>query len=153
MTDKELQKLGRRELLQLLLDQAKEAERLGRMLKETDEQLKQMEEGYERLRDRLDHKDAQIHELRESLEAERAKHETSVVDVGNLAEAALKLNGIFDAARLHPPAPEPPPQPAPEPELEPLRRRPARSEGRGPFGLRKQRENGKTTLFFGWQHD
>ena len=46
MTDKELQKLGRRELLQLLLDQAKEAERLGRMLKETDEQLKQMEEGY-----------------------------------------------------------------------------------------------------------
>ena len=44
---------------QLLLDQAKEAERLGRMLKETDEQLKQMEEGYERLRDRLDHKDAQ----------------------------------------------------------------------------------------------
>ena len=65
MTDKELQKLGRRELLQLLLDQAKEAERLGRMLKETDEQLKQMEEGYERLRDRLDHKDAQIHELRE----------------------------------------------------------------------------------------
>ena len=184
MTDKELQKLGRRELLQLLLDQAKEAERLGRMLKETDEQLKQMEEGYERLRDRLDHKDAQIHELRESLEAERAKHETSVVDVGNLAEAALKLNGIFDAARraadqylqsvrefyplpegtqlppepepaarLHPPAPEPPPQPAPEPEPEPLRRRPARSEGRGPFGLRKQRENGKTTLFFGWQHD
>ena len=123
------------------------------MLKETDEQLKQMEEGYERLRDRLDHKDAQIHELRESLEAERAKHETSVVDVGNLAEAALKLNGIFDAARLHPPAPEPPPQPAPEPEPEPLRRRPARSEGRGPFGLRKQRENGKTTLFFGWQHD
>ena len=153
MTDKELQKLGRRELLQLLLDQAKEAERLGRMLKETDEQLKQMEEGYERLRDRLDHKDAQIHELRESLEAERAKHETSVVDVGNLAEAALKLNGIFDAARLHPPAPEPPPQPAPEPEPEPLRRRPARSEGRGTFGLRKQRENGKTTLFFGWQHD
>ena len=153
MTDKELQKLGRRELLQLLLDQAKEAERLGRMLKETDEQLKQMEEGYERLRDRLDHKDAQIHELRESLEAERAKHETSVVDVGNLAEAALKLNGIFDAARLHPPAPEPPPQPAPEPDPEPLRRRPARSEGRGPFGLRKQRENGKTTLFFGWQHD
>lgn len=153
MTDKELQKLGRRELLQLLLDQAKEAERLGRMLKETDEQLKQMEEGYERLRDRLDHKDAQIHELRESLEAERAKHETNVVDVGNLAEAALKLNGIFDAARLHPPAPEPPPQPAPEPEPEPLRRRPARSEGRGPFGLRKQRENGKTTLFFGWQHD
>ena len=29
----------------------------------------------------------------------KSKHETSVVDVGNLAEAALKLNGIFDAAR------------------------------------------------------
>lgn len=187
MTDKELQKLGRRELLQLLLDQAKEAERLGRMLKETDEQLKQMEEGYERLRDRLDHKDAQIHELREALETERGKHETSVVDVGNLAEAALKLNGIFDAAqraadqylqsvrefypvpdgvqlppepepaaRLQPPPPQPAasrPAPAPEPEPEPERRRPARNESRRPFGLRKQRENGKTTLFFGWQHD
>ena len=78
MTNKELQKLGRRELLQLLLEQAKEAERLGKMLKENDQQLKQLEESYERLRDRLDKKDAQIHELKDALEAERGKREAEL---------------------------------------------------------------------------
>ena len=63
MTDRELQKLGRRELLQLLLEQAKESERLRKQVGELEEQLRQTEEGYERLRDRLDSKDAQIHEL------------------------------------------------------------------------------------------
>ena len=69
MTNKELQKLGRRELLQLLLDQAKESERLGKLLKENDEHLKQLEESYERLRERLDKKDAQIHQLKDQLQA------------------------------------------------------------------------------------
>lgn len=78
MTNKELQKLGRRELLQLLLDQAKEADRLGKMLKENDEHLKQLEESYERLRDRLDKKDAQIHELKDALQAERDKREAEL---------------------------------------------------------------------------
>lgn len=100
MTDKELQKLGRRELLQLLLEQAKEAERLGKTLKETDEQLKQMEQSYERLRERLDHKDAQIHELRDALEAERAKpRAATIMEAGNLAEEALKVSGVLEAAQ------------------------------------------------------
>ena len=50
MTDKELQKLGRRELLQMLLEQAKEAERLGALLKETEEKCRELEDNYERLR-------------------------------------------------------------------------------------------------------
>lgn len=240
MTDKELQKLGRRELLQLLLDQAKETDRLSKLLRDTEGQLSQMEEGYERLRERLDQKDAKIHELQTTLQAEREKRETDLSEVGSIAEAALRLNGVFDAAqeaanqylqsvkefyaipegmepRLRPEAPPPPRfqapaapqpmfqakpepvfQPEPEPEVqpepefslgpemplepeaplewdflneelyasEPARPRPAArerersSERRSssqsrttPFRARKRKENGKTTLFFGWQHD
>ena len=99
MTDRELQKLGRRELLQLLLEQAKESERLRKQVGELEEQLRQTEEGYERLRDRLDSKDAQIHELEDTLPAEREKRETDLENVGSIAEAALRLNGVFDAAQ------------------------------------------------------
>ena len=99
MTDRELQKLGRRELLQLLLEQAKESERLRKQVGELEEQLRQTEEGYERLRDRLDSKDAQIHELEDPLHAERDTRETDLENVGSIAEAALRLNGVFDAAQ------------------------------------------------------
>ncbi len=99
MTDRELQKLGRRELLQLLLEQAKESERLGKRVEELEEQLHQTEEGYERLRDRLDSKDAQIHELEDTLQMEREKRETDLENIGSIAEAALQLNGVFDAAQ------------------------------------------------------
>lgn len=144
MTDRELQKLGRRELLQLLLEQAKEAERLGKRAAELEEQLRQTEEGYERLRDRLDSKDAQIHELQDTLEAEREKREIDLENVGSIAEASLRLNGVFDAAQRAadyylqriqtlyplpegtelPPPPEPPraqeaAQPVPPPAEEP----------------------------------
>lgn len=233
MTNKELQKLGRRELLQLLLDQAKEAERLGKLLKENDEHLKQLEESYERLRDRLDKKDAQIHQLKDELKAAQEK-----------AEMASRYGGRYDAAQqmaeqylrrvqgqypasgagavpvppeaggarpggqpqppYQPQAPDPyggqyqaqPPDPfpyqvqpqsqepfsyqtpdpfpyqvpyregaAPEPypagaEVQyqypsprPERRRQSGSQGKLPFRLKKDQENGKTTLFFGWQHN
>ena len=66
---------------------------------ELEEQLRQTEEGYERLRDRLDSKDAQIHELEDTLHAEREKRETDLENVGSIAEAALRLNGVFDAAQ------------------------------------------------------
>lgn len=85
MTNKELQKLGRRELLQLLLDQAKESERLGKLLKENDEHLKQLEESYERLRERLDKKDAQIHQLKNQLQAEKDKQEAMAAGYGGFA--------------------------------------------------------------------
>ncbi len=125
MTNKELQKLGRRELLQLLLEQAKEADRLSKLLKETDKELKELEEGYERLRERLDQKDAQIRELKDTIQTERDKKEADLAEVGSIAEAALKLNGVFDAAQQAaeqylqsvramyplPPGVEPPPMP------------------------------------------
>ena len=233
-----------------------------------------MEEGYERLRERLDRKDVRIHELQDqinelqgSVQNEKEKRIADLSEVGSIAEAALRLNGVFDAAqraanqylqsvkelyaipdgtqppieiepepqpdwdyrsdesytpeppRSRPPepgryrAPEPParsrqyppeepqaewdfqddgayaPEPprsrppesgrysAPEPPARPRqyppeepglgqepRRRPAAPERRSekreassqsklPFRVKKKKENGKTTLFFGWQHD
>ena len=67
MTDKELKKLSRAELLEMLLSQSRE-----------NEQLKQ-----------------QLAEANEKLEA----REISVDKAGTLAEAALKLNGVFEAAQ------------------------------------------------------
>lgn len=120
MTDKELQKLGRRELLQLLLDQAKETERLREELAAADERARGMEETFQRLRDRLDEKDAKIREqgetydrlrdrlndkdaeiqkLNETLQAEREGRLSGLANVGSIAEAALRLNGIFEAAQ------------------------------------------------------
>lgn len=235
MTNKELQKLGRRELLQLLLEQAKEAERLGKLLKESDERLKQLEETYERLRDRLDQKDAQIHELRDKLKAEQEKPGAGMVGMPRFgggrvppppgmdpyqqnfsqspavgaAQAGTAPGPMWTAqprepyqpqaaqppqapgsvpyqyqpqAVQTPPAPEPfsyagqGPDPfpyqvpngetpgmesgAPAPDSQyhcppPPRQERRRTGGRMPFRLKKEKdqENGKTTLFFGWQHD
>lgn len=71
MTDKELHKLGRKELLQLLVAQSREADTARQKLAETQEELGQLQETYERLRGRLDDKDAQIRKLREIIRQER----------------------------------------------------------------------------------
>lgn len=120
MTDKELQKLGRRELLQLLLEQAQETEqlrqgmaaageraremdatfeRLRERLNEKDAQIREMGETYDRLRDRLNEKDAQIEALNAQLQEEREEGITGLSEMGSIAEAALRLNGVFDAAQ------------------------------------------------------
>lgn len=94
-----MHKLSRRELLQLLLTQGREAEKLRSTLEETQGQLEQMTESYERLKKRLDHKDEQIHSLRETLQKERTNRRIELDEAGSIAEAALRLNGIFEAAQ------------------------------------------------------
>lgn len=67
MTDKELRNLGRKELLQLLLEQTRENEQLQAQLKQTQAAL---------------------------------QDKTIKIDqAGSLAEAALQLNGVFEAAQ------------------------------------------------------
>lgn len=99
MTDKELHRLSRRDLLQLLLEQGRENEKIKRQLAETEEILQRLEENYERLRKRLDRKDEQIHKLREMLQSERTKRKIELSEAGSIAEAALRLNVIFEAAQ------------------------------------------------------
>ncbi len=67
MTDKELKKLSRKDLLELLLEQTRRAEQL----------------------------QEQLDEKNKELENKRIIIENS----SSLAEAALKLNGIFEAAQ------------------------------------------------------
>ena len=66
MTDKELKKLGRPELLQLLMNQVQETEQLRAKVKELTEQVQ--------------------------------RNEITCQSAGSLAEAALALNGVFQAA-------------------------------------------------------
>lgn len=99
MMDKELRKLSRRELLQMLVVQVRETGDTKQELAETTEQLRELEQNYERLRKRLDQKDARIHELVDTLQAERTKREIELEKAGSIAEAALRLNGVFEMAQ------------------------------------------------------
>lgn len=99
MTDKEMHKLSRRELLQLLLAQVSETEELKRSVTEKDSKLAELHENYERLRKRLDQKDAKIHELQNILHEERTTRRIELQEAGSIAEAALRLNGIFEMAQ------------------------------------------------------
>lgn len=113
MTDKEFHKLKRQDVLRLLLAQVKEAEELRSKLAETEGRLIVAEGGYERLRKRLDTKDAQINKLKgrldkkddqirnlkTALEKLRAEKLDAAAEPGSIAEAALQLSGVFEAAQ------------------------------------------------------
>lgn len=66
MTDKDLRKLSRMDLLEMLIEQGREVERLKNELKEAKDQL--------------------------------VNKELVVQEAGSLAEAALKVNGVYEAA-------------------------------------------------------
>lgn len=68
MTEKELRKLRRQDLLELLLEQGKEAVKLADQLTETENSLAQVNSGYERLKRKLDEKDVQIEKLKYRLD-------------------------------------------------------------------------------------
>lgn len=106
MTDKELQKLKRRELLQMLLVQCQETEKYKQESVETRLQLEELTERYERLigklnikDERLNQKDAKIRELRNTIDEMKASRVIELNEAGSIAEAALKLNGVFEAAQ------------------------------------------------------
>lgn len=67
MTDKELRRLRRQDLLQLLVEQSREAARLQTETDEKSEEIAQLNESLERLKGKLDEKDAQLERLKERL--------------------------------------------------------------------------------------
>ena len=67
MVDKELKKLNRKELLEMLVIQTRKSEQLERRVKELEEKL--------------------------------ADKTVKIETAGNLAEAALRLSGVFEAAQ------------------------------------------------------
>lgn len=106
MADKELRRLKRRELLQMLLAQCEETERLQQELDELSRRHEQMTESYERLKvklnvkdERLNQKDMKIAELIREMEERQAVREIELEEAGSIAEAALRINEVFEAAQ------------------------------------------------------
>lgn len=113
MTEKELHRLRRQDLLQLLLSQGREALELQAKLNEAGSALIQTQADYDRLKEKLDEKDAvieklkgrldtkdvRISELKKEIEDFRLDRKIQIEKAGSLAEAALRLNGIFEAAQ------------------------------------------------------
>lgn len=113
MTVKELQKLKRQELLQLLLTQSKEVAGLQRELGVKDKEIIGLVESNERLgakvrekdalndklAGRLEDKNTRIKELEAEFEAWKSDRQAELEETDSMADAALKLNGVFDAAQ------------------------------------------------------
>lgn len=106
MTDKDLRKLNRRELLQMLLVQCQETERHKQESDEARQQFEDLEKRYERLigklnikDERLNQKDAKIRELRDIIKEMKASKAIELEEAGSIAEAALRINEIFEAAQ------------------------------------------------------
>lgn len=106
MADKELRKLNRRELLKMLLVQCEETERLQQESDEIREQFETMAESYGRLKKKLDlkdarlnQKDAKIAELKAQIEDMKQSRAIELEEAGSIAEAAIRINGVFEAAQ------------------------------------------------------
>lgn len=106
MGNKELRRLKRRDLLQMLLTQCEETERVQKELDSITIELENLQEGYERLKrkldikdERLNQKDAKIAELGRKIEEIKVSRTIELEEAGSIAEAALKINGVFEAAQ------------------------------------------------------
>ncbi len=102
MADKTLQRLKRRDLLQMLLVQCEETERLQTELCELKAQMETVMESYERLKKKLDIKDERLNQKDERIkelgsEIERLKKEAE--PEAALVDAAHRLNEIFKEAQ------------------------------------------------------
>ena len=98
----DLKRLGKGDLLDLLLEQMKDNERLaqeGRILRD---RLAGYEDSFPRLKAKLDEKDAQIERLKARLDEKDEEiarmGEVDADNPGSLAAAALKASGVMQAA-------------------------------------------------------
>ena len=108
MTERELKKLRRRDLLQLLLVQSREAEEMRRQRDRCNASLKEAEAACEELRQQCADRDAQVHDLLQELREKdallsRSRREAvgrlTAVKAGSLAEAAVQVSGLLQAAQ------------------------------------------------------
>ncbi len=98
MTDKELRKLRRSELLEMMIDQKKAVAAAQEEREKVQRELSELKETYERLRKKLDDKDAKIHELREELAQALDKREILNGEAESIAQVTARLNEAVEAA-------------------------------------------------------
>ena len=77
MTDKELRRLRRTELLELMIEGKQTAAAAEEKVTQVEEQMRQLQETYERLCRKLDDKDEKIRELRAELKAQETTRDCS----------------------------------------------------------------------------
>ena len=103
MTEKELRKLNRHDLLELLVEQSREASRLGASLKEREDELAQALGSNGRLKEKLDEKDALVEKLKGRLDEKDVQlAEETAVREEQLKRLKEKLNakdGLIDKLR------------------------------------------------------
>jgi hypothetical protein len=120
MTEKELHKLSRHDLLHLLLTEVKENGSLHGQLDEVRNELEQTRESNDRLKIRINDREEQVQRLKEKLDKKDRlldKKDAYISELegrldsygdgnyvgpggfGSLAEATLQLNGVFEAAQ------------------------------------------------------
>lgn len=113
MANKELRQLNRRELLEMLLVQCQEMDRLQEKAEEVEarfEEMKQrfdeMSASYEGLKKKLDikdarlnEKDAKINELHQEIEELENIRAAERVEIGKITESILRLSGSFEDTR------------------------------------------------------
>lgn len=93
MTEKELRKLNRHDLLELLVEQSREASRLGTSLKEREEELARALGSNGRLKEKLDEKDELIEKLKSRLDEKDAEMAVQAADTAvQLERLKEKLN-------------------------------------------------------------
>ena len=93
MTEKDLRKLGRQDLLQMLVTQSREVARQRAALKELEISLNEADENTDKLRNRLDEKDETIERLKERL------YDYSEEDLKRCFTLDAVLNGLFRLSR------------------------------------------------------
>ncbi|MCI8674701.1 MAG: hypothetical protein HFI89_14655 [Lachnospiraceae bacterium] len=96
MTEKDLRRLRRQDLLQLLVEQSKEAARLQAESEGKSEELAQLNESCERLKGKLDEKDVQLERLKEKLNEKDAVLEKLKERLNEKDALLEKLKGRLD---------------------------------------------------------
>lgn len=108
MAERRLKKLNRRELLQMLLVQCEESERLQQELDEIKEQFNTMSESYERLKEKLNVKDERLNQKDEMITAVKEENGKLAAEIDELkrtgaagpaAEAVEQIGNIFREAQ------------------------------------------------------
>lgn len=96
MTEKELRRLNRHDILELLVEQSRESSRLRLVLEEREERLLNATAGLERLKSKLDEKDRQIEKLKGRLSEKDAAANVLKTRLNQKDETIDKLKERLD---------------------------------------------------------
>ncbi len=99
LTEKEMHKLSRQDLLQMLLSQVREVSRLKESVSQLEARAAQQEETIARLKQKLDDKDAQLEKLRGRLDEKDALLEKLGGRLDEKDAAIRTLNGEMETVR------------------------------------------------------